>query len=467
MKLSFRVVLFLNILIASAVIIIANRVAIQIFLPLQIKEQLTNELINYVEECGQFLPDRDNFQACIQSSENISLIKGFTGRYVLCSEQILTQQNEVCSTALNGAIKWDAMTTVSGKEIQYADTEISKTEWLAANHYGEAKDRTVVLLSLHEVSLEISRMLRAYRDKNTIYVLPILMFLILLMTWQVFNVAMRPIKQIDQSIKTLDLKTFDIETALVAPYKEFLNIVDSFEKLRLKLIQSFDKARRFASDASHELRTPLTILRGNAEAIIKDLPVGSDEQIRMQMVINEIDRLVTITQKLLWLSRADANKLQPVFQEVNLSDVMGQWVLDAQTFNPKLKLTSNIQPKVIWNCDADLIHQLIGNLYDNAVKYNVANGWIHFRLQQDASGFYLSIENPSSPLPVDFETKAFDRFYRADDARSRSIDGLGLGLSLCQEIAAVHEAQLQVKASSEGIVIFTLTNANHRPSLIT
>jgi signal transduction histidine kinase len=192
------------------------------------------------------------------------------------------------------------------------------------------------------------------------------------MTWQVFNVAMRPIKQIDQSIKTLDLKTFDIKTALVAPYKEFLNIVDSFEKLRLKLIQSFDKARRFASDASHELRTPLTILRGNAEVIIKDLPVGSDEQIRMQMVINEIDRLVTITQKLLWLSRADANKLQPVYQEVNLSDVMGQWVLDAQTFNPKLKLTSNIQPKVIWKCDADLIHQLIGNLYDNAVKYNVA-----------------------------------------------------------------------------------------------
>ena len=148
MKLSFRVVLFVNILIASAVIIIANRVAIQIFLPLQIKEQLTNELINYVEECGQFLPDRDNFQACIQSSENISLIKGFTGRYVLCSEQILTQQNEVCSTALNGAIKWDAMTTVSGKEIQYADTEISKTAWLAANHYGEAKDRTVVLTNL-------------------------------------------------------------------------------------------------------------------------------------------------------------------------------------------------------------------------------------------------------------------------------------------------------------------------------
>jgi len=180
----------------------------------------------------------------------------------------------------------------------------------------------------------------------------------------------------------------------------------------------------------------------------------------MQMVISEIDRLVTITQKLLWLSRADANKLQPVFQEINLSDVMGQWVLDAQTFNPNIKLTGEIQPKVMWKCDPDLIHQLIGNLYDNAVKYNVAKGWIHFRLRQDKNGFYLSIENPSSPLPADFEKQAFDRFYRGDDARSRSIDGLGLGLSLCQEIAAVHGAKLEVKASDEVIVTFTLTNSH-------
>jgi len=459
MKPSFRVVLFANILIASAILILANRVAIQIFLPLQIKGELKTELVNYLDECGQHLPDHHKFQACIHASENISLIKGFTGRYVLCSEQIRPYQNEACGFALNGTIPWDKAKSTASKEIEYAQVEIGGTDWLAANFYGSAKERTVVLLSLQEVSLEISRLLRAYRDKNTIYVLPVLLILISLMTWHVFNVAMRPIKQIDQSIKTLDLKTFEIKTALVAPYKEFQNIVASFEALRLKLIQSFDKARRFASDASHELRTPLTILRGNAEALIKELPLGSDEQIRMQMLISEIDRLVTIIQKLLWLSRADANKLQPVFQEVNLSDVMGQWVLDAQTFNPNLKLTGEIEPKVIWKCDPDLVHQLIGNLYDNAVKYNVANGWIRFRLNQDAHGFYLSIENPSAPLPVDFEMQAFDRFYRGDDARSRSIDGLGLGLSLCQEIAAVHEAQLQVKVSNDGIVTFTLTNA--------
>ena len=460
MKLPFRVVLFVNIMIATAIIIFVNRIAIQIFLPLQIKQELKTELINYVDECGNFLPDREDFHACIQASEKISLLKGFTGRYILCSEQNTSNQNGICNASLSPSVKWGSIKSFTAIDIQYAEIEVGKSEYLASNFYGPTKERTTVLLSLDDVSVEVSRMLRAYRDKNTIYVLPVLLILVFFMTWHVFNVAMRPIKQIDKSITSLDLKTFEIKTALVAPYKEFLNIVDSFEVLRLRLIQSFEKARRFASDASHELRTPLTILRGNAEALIKDLPNGSDEQIRMQMVISEIDRLVTITQKLLWLSRADANKLQPVFQEINLSDVMGQWVLDAQTFNPNIKLTGEIQPKVMWKCDPDLIHQLIGNLYDNAVKYNVAKGWIHFRLRQDKNGFYLSIENPSSPLPADFEKQAFDRFYRGDDARSRSIDGLGLGLSLCQEIAAVHGAKLEVRTSDDGIVTFTLTNSH-------
>ena len=458
MKSSFRVVLFLNLLLASVIIIVANRVAIQIFLPLQIQDELKNELIQYVDECGKFLPDRDDFHTCIQSSEKMSLIKGFTGRYLLCSEKI-PFPNDACKALLGEGVKWNLAEALSHKEIKYAEVAIGDSNWLAANTVSAAKERTVVILSLDEVSLEVSRMLRAYRDKNTVYVLPVLLLFVLLMTWHVFNVAMRPIRQIDESITTLDLKTFEIKKPLVAPYQEFRNIVSSFEDLRLRLIQSFEKARRFASDASHELRTPLTILRGNAEALIKDFLNGSNEQIRMQMVISEIDRLITITQKLLWLSRADANKLQPIFKQINLSDLMGQWLLDAKTFNPNIKMTGEIQPKVMWTCDPDLIHQLIGNLYDNAVKYNIANGWIHFRLKQGNLGFCLSIENPSIPLPADFEKKAFDRFYRADDARSRSIDGLGLGLSLCQEIALVHEAHLQVKVSNEGIVIFSLTNS--------
>lgn len=100
MKLSFKLVLFINVFISAVVIIIANRFAINIFLPLQIKEQLKTELIAYIEECGEFLPDKEDFQSCIRSSEKMSLIKGFTGRYVVCSEKMNAGENAVCNPFL-------------------------------------------------------------------------------------------------------------------------------------------------------------------------------------------------------------------------------------------------------------------------------------------------------------------------------------------------------------------------------
>jgi signal transduction histidine kinase len=240
----------------------------------------------------------------------------------------------------------------------------------------------------------ISKMLFSYRDRNYILVLPVLILSVLLMAFYLTFVTLKPIKSIEKSIAGLDLKTFKYASPLSSPYKEFDSIVNSFEKLRENLETSFQKARRFASDASHELRTPLTILRGNAEALMKEFPIGSHEQIRISMVASEIDRLINIVQKLLWLSRADANKLAPSFQEINFSDLLNQWVLDAKTFNPNLELLSEIEPKVMWQCDPDLVHQLISNLYDNAVKYNIDKGWIRMRLQQDAKHFHFSIENP-------------------------------------------------------------------------
>ena len=75
MRASFRLVLFANILISAILLILANRVAIQIFLPLQIKEELKNELISYIDECSEFLPDQDDFQSCIQTSKKMSRTK--------------------------------------------------------------------------------------------------------------------------------------------------------------------------------------------------------------------------------------------------------------------------------------------------------------------------------------------------------------------------------------------------------
>jgi signal transduction histidine kinase len=295
------------------------------------------------------------------------------------------------------------------------------------------------------------------RAQVVTFTAPFIIFCLLILTWYCSSLIMAPIRQIEESLKKLSSKNLDQPIDIVPVYKEFDSFIAVFELLRIRLNESFVQARRFAGDASHELKTPLTILRGNAERVIARLPTGSEEQIRMRSVADEVERLIDITEKLLLLSSADANIIQHDMKEVSISDVIGQLVLDSQIFQSKLSVTSELQPKIFWNCDQNLINQLFYNLYTNAVKYNVEGGWIKIKLVKKGDGFMLSMSNPTANPPADLSKKAFDRFYRGDSSRTRDIDGLGLGLSLAQEIARVHGAVLSMEVSTENIVTLSLS----------
>jgi signal transduction histidine kinase len=286
--------------------------------------------------------------------------------------------------------------------------------------------------------------------------------MLLLLTLYLTFVVMRPITTIQTKMSELTANTLDQSVNLQAPFKEFEPLVRVFDDLRFRLNDSFSKARRFAADASHELRTPLTILRGNVERLIHDLPIGSDAQIRMRSMSDEVERLIEITEKLLLLSRADANSLRRELAYVDVSQMLTQLVKDAHTFQSNLKISSTIAPDVVWYCDKTLVHQLIHNLYANAVNYNRDQGWIHFSLVRAEDEFQLTVENATSQVPSDLAERAFDRFYRGDASHARQVDGLGLGLSICLEIAKLHQAKLSLEVIDKQTVVARLSAAMPR-----
>jgi signal transduction histidine kinase len=223
-----------------------------------------------------------------------------------------------------------------------------------------------------------------------------------------------------------------------------------------RLQRSFGQAVRFSADAAHELQTPLTILQGELDDAVKHAATGSEEQQRYSGLLEEVQRLKAIVQKLLILSRADAGRLELHLDDVDLSEMIEYAAEDASIMDPYLRIEKNIAPGVTVMADADLLGQVIRNLTSNAVKYNHANGLIRFRLSVQGHEAHFTIANTGPQIPVHDRERIFDHFYRVDPSHSKIVPGLGLGLSLAQEIAHAHHGILHLDTDTGNEVSFTL-----------
>lgn len=455
MKKSFKLHVFIRICLVTFVIIFANRMFAQYFLVDQLRDRTHQEMGAGLLNCHTHISNQVDFLRCFNAREKGNVTNNISDFYVLC-DKASSDSNQVCLNFKNQVALWGKEKRESeDARLDYASGVIDGELWQGVRFKGNPNGPQIWLKDDHITDLMTQ--MWALRDRNLIYVLPTIITLLLALMFYIVYIALRPIAMLERTLAQLTVRNLDQSTQLVAPFKEFEKVTQVFEDLRMRLSQSFTKARRFASDASHELRTPLTILRGNAEQLIAELPMGSGVQVRMRLMSDEIERLIEITEKLLLLSRADANSIVEELSDVDVSRLLEDLIKDALSFHSKLKITGHIEPGIVWRCDKTLMHQLIHNLYGNAVNYNVPNGWIHIALKRVGGGFELTVENPTPEVPTDLMERAFDRFYRGDASHTRRVDGLGLGLSICLEIAKLHQSTLSLVVTPQHTVLAKLS----------
>jgi signal transduction histidine kinase len=224
-----------------------------------------------------------------------------------------------------------------------------------------------------------------------------------------------------------------------------------------RLEKSFGQAVRFSADAAHELQTPLTILQGELDAAVQAATVGSEEQRRYSGLLEEVQRLKAIVQKLLILARVDAGRLDLHLETIDLSAMIESAAEDAGALAPHLQVEKQIVPGVIVKADPDLMGQVVRNLTSNAVKYNHENGLIRFQLSEHGNKAHVTISNTGVPIPAKDREKIFDRFYRVDQSRSSRVPGTGLGLSLAREVVRAHKGELRLDKAMDNLITFSLS----------
>lgn len=274
--------------------------------------------------------------------------------------------------------------------------------------------------------------------------------------WLVSGSALRPIRQLTGVIQQMTVKGLDRRIPIGTTDVEFVELIDVFNQMLERLERSFTQASRFSADAAHELKTPLTILQGELERTLQQVDPGSEVQQRLSGLLDEVRRLSTIMRKLLLLSLADAGQMSLYLVTVDMSKLLMSMLEDVELLAPHLTVQTDITDGLCLQGDYDLLIQVLQNLLSNAIKYNLPNGWIEIHAYQTQT-IHITITNASKDIDVSDRERIFDRFHRGDPARTRKVEGIGLGLSLAREIARAHGGDLTLDSTSNGQTAFTLT----------
>lgn len=228
----------------------------------------------------------------------------------------------------------------------------------------------------------------------------------------------------------------------------YLVLVLIFSKIVLRPVaESYEKQKRFITDASHEIKTPLAIIDANTEVI--EMEAGESEWTKS--IRNQIQRLTSLTEKLVFLSRMDEESTKLEMREFDLSGLMNETLdsYEAVAISAGKKLERVIAPDVRLYGDETNILQMITLLMDNAMKYSNDQGDILVKLEQQQKGKHrlkLTFRNTVEEIAVGNHDEFFERFYRADESRSTKTGGHGIGLSVVKAIVAAHHGKITAES---------------------
>ena len=277
--------------------------------------------------------------------------------------------------------------------------------------------------------------------------------------------ALAPVDRMAEQAQWISAERLKERLPVDNPNDELGRLASVFNQTLTRLESSFDQMRRFTADASHELRTPLTAMRSVGEIGLRGKRDASDYREIIGSMLEEVDRLSLLVDRLLTLSRADSGESMLARERVDLSELAAEVTtqLDVLAEEKQQSLTVEASGPSICVGDRMVLRQALLNLVDNAIKYSPAGGRISVKVSTSAAGMaVLDVSDTGPGISAELRPRVFDRFYRADRSRSRENGGgTGLGLSIARWAVEVNGGQLTLEASEGSGATFRITLPNN------
>jgi len=289
--------------------------------------------------------------------------------------------------------------------------------------------------------------------------LPLLVILASLLGYWLGGRALAPVNRIIQSAKEVGVQSLSRRLELPLAKDELRRLTETLNAMLDRIESSVKRITQFTADASHDLRTPLSLIRTNAELALRRQRSESEYRTALSRILAASEESTQLIEQLLTLARADAGATQlnlelapllPVLQ-----DVCQQARLWAQAKGIDFRDPLSTEPLAL-RMDAPAMQRLLLTLLDNAVKYTPAGGTVRLRAYADERHAIVEIADSGIGIADSDLPHIFERFYRADQARSREVPGSGLGLAIARWIADAHNATIDVESSLGNGALFRM-----------
>ena len=258
----------------------------------------------------------------------------------------------------------------------------------------------------------------------------------------------KPLRQMSMAAKQFGKGDFSVRVSTTGN-DEIKELAAAFNNMAESLSASETTRKSFVANVSHELKTPMTTIAGFIDGILDGTIASEKQNHYLHIVSDEIKRLSRLVRSMLNLSRIDSGELKLNYQQFDLLDVLVNVIItfeqEIDHKNVDIRGLDMITPKPVYG-DKDLLHQVIYNLVENAVKFTNEGGYIEFEIIEDVERTVFIIRNSGMGISSSEIEHVFERFYKTDKSRSKDKKGLGLGLYLVRSIIRLHGGDITARS---------------------
>ncbi len=260
--------------------------------------------------------------------------------------------------------------------------------------------------------------------------------------------GIRPIERVTATARRVRSSTLHERIDTTDLPTELRALAATFNEMLDRLEESFAQVSRFSADVAHELRTPISNLRGEIEVALGKARSVEDYRDTLGSALEECVRISRLIHSLLFLARAEAATDTPHHDTIFVGQEIGSVLefYEVQAAEAGVTLCTENADGLVTDFDRTLFQQAVGNLIANAIAHTPPGGCVTVRPYGDGTTLHVEVADTGSGIAAEHLPRVFDRFYRADPARSGAAGNFGLGLAMVRSIAAMHGGRVAIES---------------------